>query len=102
MRRSLESALSEAKALPPEQLPEFLGELHTVEVIALARIAAPTFEPRPDRLLNVAEVADRLHLSRDYVYRHARKFPFICKDKTGRALRFSSAGLDSYLKKSTR
>jgi excisionase family DNA binding protein len=100
MRRSLEPVLLEARTLPPDALAEFLGDLEQVRVTALARIAAPPVEVKPDRLLTVAEVADRLHLSRDYVYRRAKHFPFTVKDKTGRALRFSSTGLDLYLRKS--
>jgi hypothetical protein len=52
----------------------------------------------PDRLLTVADVAARLHLSRDYVYRHARSFSFFVQPNGSRAIRFSERGLARYLR----
>jgi predicted DNA-binding transcriptional regulator AlpA len=99
MRRSLESVLAEARTLPADDLPQLCADLELVRVTALARLSAPAATP-PDELLDVHEVAARLHMSADYVYRHARSFPFTVKNGTGRALRFSSSGLESYLRKS--
>ena len=50
----------------------------------------------PDRLLTAEQVAERLHISTDYVYRHARQYPFMIRE--GRNVRFSEVGLDRYLK----
>lgn len=50
-----------------------------------------------DRLLTVREVATRLHLSREMVYRRARHWPFT--RRIGRTLRFSTAGLEGWLRR---
>ena len=91
-----------ARTLPPEELPRFLGELETVRCVAFARLTTPATTPPQDELLDVQQVADRLRMSRDWVYRRARKLPFFCNGGTGRALRFSSARLDLYLKQKSR
>jgi hypothetical protein len=96
MRREIESVLALAKNLGPDELAAFLGELETVRVTALARIASPA-DVKPDHMLDVEETAQRMHCSRDYLYRHHRKFPFT--RRIGRRLLFSSAGIDSYLRK---
>jgi hypothetical protein len=99
MRDELGGALSLAKSLPPEELPRFIGELHEILATAQARLASPPVE-REDKLLDVEEAAARLHCSPQYLYRHHKKLPFSRQDKIGRKLLFSSAGLDSYLRKS--
>jgi excisionase family DNA binding protein len=97
MRRSLESALTEARILPANELPAFLGELEEIRVTALGRFATPYVETR-DELLDVEQAAGRLNVSQNYLYRHSRRLPFT--RRVGRKLLFSSSGLDLYLKKS--
>lgn len=97
MRRELESASLLAKNLPAADLPEFLGQLETIRVIALARISAPASAAHPDQLLSVEEAAARLHVGCDYLYRHHARLPFTRRE--GRKLLFSSNGIDSYLKR---
>jgi len=97
MRPELEVALELARELDAADLPYFLGELETVRVMAQARLASPPVPAPPDQLLDCEQAAARLHLSKDYIYRHSAKFG---ARRIGRALRFSSAGLDAYLKKS--
>jgi excisionase family DNA binding protein len=97
VRREIENLLALAKTLAPDDLPVFLGELEVARVTALARIAAPAAEARPDELLDVDEASARLHVSRDYLYRHHKRLPFA--RRMGKRLLFSSAGLDSYLRK---
>jgi predicted DNA-binding transcriptional regulator AlpA len=48
-----------------------------------------------DRLLTVADVADRMSLSAHAVYRRAARLPFTVR--VGRYLRFSERGLEEYL-----
>lgn len=50
-----------------------------------------------DRLLTVAEAAARLGVSKDYLYRHAKKLPFA--RRMGRKLLFSSEGINQYIKR---
>lgn len=49
-----------------------------------------------DRLLSVAEAAEKLGTSRDWVYRHADQLPFTVR--VGRHLRFSAQGIDRYIR----
>ena len=60
--------------------------------------------PRPaagtrvdDRLLDVKEAAKRLGMSATRLYREASRLPFTVKN--GRSVRFSSIGIDSFIRK---
>lgn len=97
MRRELECVLNQARTLAPEDLPELLGDLEVVRTTALARLAAPVTAPTADEMLDVEQAAARMNLSKDYLYRHHKRFPFA--RRIGRKILFSSAGLDSFLKK---
>ncbi len=87
-----------ARELDAADLPHFLGELETVRVTALQRLTSPAIPAPKDQLLEVPEVAHRLGVSPNYLYRNSKRFPFT--RRMGRKLLFSSQGLDSYLKKS--
>jgi excisionase family DNA binding protein len=95
MRDSLESVLTLARSLPNEDLPRLLGDLAEISATASARLASPVVEARPDEMLDVEEAARRMGFSKDYLYRHQRKFPFA--RKIGRKLLFSSVGLEKFL-----
>jgi excisionase family DNA binding protein len=99
MRRSLTVVLSEANQIPREELPILIGELEQVRCIAFARLTSPAAEVRHDELLDVKEAAARLNCSDAYLYRNHKKLPFTRRDRVGRKLLFSSAGLDLYLKR---
>jgi predicted DNA-binding transcriptional regulator AlpA len=97
MRKDLESALKIARNLNVQELPEFLGELEQVRVVAFARLAAPVFmEPQIDRQLEVDEAAKLLGMSEDYLYRHHREFPFTRRE--GRRLLFSLIGIQKHIR----
>ena len=56
--------------------------------------ASGTREPSPpDRLLEVSEAAKRLGVSKDYLYRHAKQWPFAVRVGPGQ-LRFSEHALE--------
>ena len=57
--------------------------------------APPAFDP-PDRLLTVREAAERLGVSKRYLYGHAHEFPF-AKRLSAKALRFSANGIESWI-----
>jgi predicted DNA-binding transcriptional regulator AlpA len=98
MRELLESALTAARTLPAEDLPRLLGDLEEVRTTALARLAAPAPQQAPsDSLLDVHEAAVRLGLSASYLYRHANRFGFA--RRVGRAVRFSSNGIENYIRR---
>jgi predicted DNA-binding transcriptional regulator AlpA len=96
MKQELEHVLQAAQTLPAAALPELLGDLEQIRVTALARLTAPApATSSPDTLLNVREAAERLGMSKGYLYRHHSMFPFARRE--GRALRFSSRGIETYL-----
>jgi hypothetical protein len=83
--------------LDREDLPRFIGILHETVTRAQLRLANPPALP-PDKLLAINQVAKRMHVSKDFVYRRGRKFPF-CRPQA-RKLLFSANGLDEYLRNS--
>ncbi len=58
----------------------------------------PAPAQRPDELLMIEQAAERLGLSVDYLYRNHSGLPFT--RRMGRSLRFSSLGIDEYIKRS--
>ena len=97
MRTELAPALIAAKELPAPELPELIGSLAELQAICMARLAAPAIASRgaEDQLLTVSQAAERLGMSANYLYRHSESLPFV--RRIGRALRFSSAGIDAYI-----
>jgi predicted DNA-binding transcriptional regulator AlpA len=90
-------------AAPTEALPALLTEVGA----ALAQLAAAVVaikariltagdstasERAPEGLLDVREAAARLHMSEDWLYRHARQLPFT-RRVGRRAVRFDPEGL---------
>lgn len=83
---------------PVGDLPRLIGHLAAAQAEALARMVADTStgpkDRGPDENLPIVEAARRLGVSRDYLYRHARRFPFTVR--IGRRLLFSAAGLEKW------
>jgi hypothetical protein len=92
----LADALTLANSLPASELIQFLSEIRTVELTAQSRLFTPAPPAPKDNLLTVAQAAEKLAVSKLFLYRHAETLPF-AKRVRG-LLRFSSAGIDSYLK----
>ena len=87
-------------ALDAEGLVEFLTRLGALTERARARLSmangvAKSAMSDPSSLLTVEELATRLHVSKDYVYGHAGKWPFT--RRVGRKLLFLEAGLTRWL-----
>jgi excisionase family DNA binding protein len=98
LRSELEFMLTTARTLSPEELPNLLGKLEEIRATALARLTSPKHEPPvPDSLLDVNEAAARLRVSQHYLYRNHRRLPFT--RRMGRSLRFSSTGIDQYIRR---
>jgi hypothetical protein len=92
-----ERLLRTARELPPEDLPEFIGQLETAKVLAWSRLTSPgPCSQVHDELLSVAEAARRLGVSEDYLYGHSQDYPFTRRQ--GRKLLFSSLGIDRYIR----
>lgn len=90
---------SRATALPRGTLQALLHRCVAAQTILLGALTAA--EPdrsnsEPDRLLDVEAAAQRLGASKDWLYHHARQLPFTVHQ--GRLLRFSSHGIDRYIK----
>jgi hypothetical protein len=84
-----------ARTLPAEELPDFLGGLEKIRVLAFARLVAPAPTLRTDELVGIEEASRRLNISRSYLYRHWGELPFA--SHIGRKLVFSSLGIDRYI-----
>jgi len=94
----LTTALELAQTIPVSELPHLLGELEEIRATAVSRltttvVAAPTPE---DTLLDVDAAAARLKVSRDFLYRNHKNFPFT--RRVGRKLFFSEQGIANHLK----
>jgi len=98
----LASDPTRATTLPASALQGLLCRCLTVQAALFGALVAtaaqastgPTTEP--DRLLDVAAAAERLGVSRDWLYHHARQLPFTVRQ--GRLLRFSSHGIERYIR----
>jgi excisionase family DNA binding protein len=89
----------------PAELPAVVGALAQVQAVALARLttAASTSNVQgagSDYNLSVEEAADRLRVSKDYLYRQAHRLPFTVR--IGRKLLFSAKGLEKWNAQRTR
>ena len=100
MRNELQSVLESIRGLSPDQLPELLGELEVIRATALLRMSVPVHVSEHDELLDVEAASQRLGMSVDYLYRHSATFPFTRRE--GRQLRFSSQGIDAYIRRKAR
>lgn len=96
MKSELQHLLESVQQMPAEELPRLLGDLEEVRVTAMMRLTAPAQPKTADQLIDVDQAAERLGMSKDYLYRHAPEYPFTRRQ--GRALRFSSLGIEKYLK----
>jgi hypothetical protein len=94
----LSDLLATISNAPVAELPHLLGQLREAEVSAMRRLYTPSTPaaPQSERLLDVAETAQRLNVSEDYLYRNWKKLPFARKLEFG--LRFSESGLNAYIR----
>ena len=85
-----------ARELPAEELPDFIGRLESAKAVAWARLMAPASDPQEhDELLPVEVAAERLGISKDYLYRQHSQYPFTRRQ--GRKLLFSALGIEKYI-----
>lgn len=92
----LERLRTVARELPAGELPDFIGELEAAKATAWARLAAPVPTQEHDELLSVEVAAERLGVSKDYLYRHSREYPFTRRQ--GRKLLFSAQGIEKHIR----
>ena len=81
-----------------DDIPQLLGEMERLRAILWARLALRINRPPPteDRLLNSADAASRLGISKDWLYRNASRLPFTVRVSEG-LLRFSATGIDRFI-----
>ena len=98
MTDQLQLALAKAaRELPAEELPTFIGALESIKATAWARLSAPSPAIQEhDELLEVEAAAQRLGVSKDFLYRHSREYSFTRRQ--GRKLLFSALGLEKYIR----
>jgi predicted DNA-binding transcriptional regulator AlpA len=86
-------------ALPRDAIAELRGQIAKLDTLLLSRLL--TGEQHQlgmdgDRLLTVAEAAQKLGATEDWLYRHANNLPFAVR--VGKKhLRFSEAGMERYI-----
>jgi excisionase family DNA binding protein len=91
-----------ARDVSPATAAALLAKLAGVQTVLLARVFAPAGENKgnaasaEDRLLTVAEAAEQLGLSQDWLYRHAKILPFTVR--LGNTLRFSATGIAKWIR----
>jgi excisionase family DNA binding protein len=90
-------------SLNPDTLPGLIGEAEALKARLWARlqtaafpgpVAAPS-KAGPDRLLTVVEAAERLGVSKRWIYRRVDSLPFAKRLSEG-SLRFSERGLEKW------
>jgi len=94
---------AKAAALRVEDRGALIVQVAAVLAALGATMATAPDADVPDTLLTVQQVAPRLGLSIDYMYRHARDFPFFVESPNdARAVRFSARGLARYIEQKQR
>jgi hypothetical protein len=100
LKPALACCQNAARDLPAEELPNFIGQLESIKATAWARLTAPTpVRPEHDALVSVKTAAERLGISRDYLYRHHAQYSFTRRQ--GRKLLFSALGIERRIRKSS-
>ena len=88
--------------IPADQLSALLCQIGALQTIVATRLVLAlqtnhqSASGDRDRLLTVAETADRLACTKDWLYRHHHRLPFAVRN--GRQVRFSADGLDRYIR----
>jgi predicted DNA-binding transcriptional regulator AlpA len=110
-RREVQQAVTAARLLDdldlvdevaPDDVPALLCQLTHVSALLATRMAVtaltrPDAPQRRDELLKAPDAAHRLGMSVHQLYRSGNKLPFVIRQ--GRSLRFSSNGIDEYIRK---
>jgi predicted DNA-binding transcriptional regulator AlpA len=92
----LEQAVADA---PLSDIPAVMGVLATLQAKLQLRMLnrEPKPPPQGDRMLTAEEASEKLGMTKDYLYRNAKKFPFTVRTAP-RQVRFSLNGIERYLK----
>jgi excisionase family DNA binding protein len=88
--------------VPPSRIPAMLSQLSALQGAMAARLIAvdrDELASAEETLLTVDKAAERLGVSKDWLFRRSRTLPFVVR--LGRHLRFSSRGIERYLRNRT-
>ena len=89
--------------VPPSRIPALLSQLSALQGAMAARLISAdlddTVSGEDTTLLTVDQAAERLGVSKDWLFRRSRSLPFVVR--LGRHLRFSSRGIERYLRHRT-
>ena len=88
--------------VPPGRIPALLSQLSALQGAMAARLMSADRDETTsteDALLTVDQAAERLGVSKDWLFRRSRMLPFVVR--LGRHLRFSNRGIDRYLRNRT-
>ena len=88
--------------VPPARIPALLSQLSALQGAMAARLISADRDEavsNEDTLLTVDQAAERLGVSKDWLFRRSRTLPFVVR--LGRHLRFSNRGIDRYLRNRT-
>ena len=88
--------------VPAGKIPALLSQLSAVQSAMAARLVSADRDDAAgseDTLLTVEQAAERLGVSKDWLFRRSRTLPFVVR--LGRHLRFSNRGIDRYLRSRT-
>jgi len=93
VRREIVALIDIVHTIPVGELPEIIGDVEQVKATAWSRLTMPAArEPaQPDRLIGIDEAAKLYGMSKSFMYRNHKKFPFT--RRKGRKLLFSFAGI---------
>src|SRR5439155_5214872 len=86
----------------PSRIAALLSQLSALQSAMAARLISADRDETvasEDTLLTVDQAAERLGVSKDWLFRRSRTRPFVVR--LGRHLRFSNRGIDRYLRTRT-
>ncbi len=95
--------LTKVEQLPVEVIPPLLSQLSALQGALAARLAelvsatSAAALSDEDRLLTIDEAAERLAVTKDWLYHHAKSLPFTVRPAR-RQLRFSARGIERYIR----
>jgi excisionase family DNA binding protein len=96
----LVKAPGRVEELSHNDIPALLTQLSAMQTSMTARLVAATHDAAQDSgeesLLTIEEAANRLSVSKDWLYRRTNKLPFVVR--VGGRVRFSGSGIDRYIK----
>ena len=87
--------------LEEQKIPLLMTQLATVQTNLTCRMirSISSSHTGEDRILTLNKAAERLNVSRSWMYRRSKRLPFVVR--TGRKVGFSERGLQEFIRKKT-